>query len=1050
MSESDNTKELDNYGVWVKKPPRTVSSDETSQDDISPESTENKNAAGDNAMEDIDIDSFLDGAGFSDGSTDANEKKPEETVSSPASSDGTEEVSLDEFLDGGVFEGDDGGSAASEKSEQESKASSSPAPAESENVSLDDFGVSDDITVSDSEPTASPDADDSTLDIDLSFDDAPSSSSSQDSSEPQFETIDSFDSPSSPASESSGITSSSANPDGTESVDLSDFGFDINAPEGGSDSSSDEKAEESSSSANSTNADGTENVDLSDFGFDINAPENPEEEKAPEAPAAEEPKAEAETQPEEHKVDENGMEEISLDDFGFDINAPEGGNESKSEEPAQKTEEAEAKPEEPAQDTSEISQVDDVTLDTSAPSPVDDADLDSLSLDTSSSAAPSPELPESDGIEMNVKADDDMEVEAPEKDENEPNQDFKADDDDFDLDSIMDSIEDENGEKTSLNTKDDVVKDIDDVKIEEPKPEPEPEKIDDLNLNAAPANEIPDSFDEETASLFADEPKETEDDKTESETDTEKTLAEPETADVVEQSEPVFEETSVDLSELPDEISELPDDEPKTDEPQTQNAEENKDSNNIEDSSNPFTLPPDDAFAPAKEEQKAEPKPAASSDDKIAAATEGKDEEIASSTNAILSQIVSELASLKSEISGLKNEFDEIKAKEPAETASENQAEETKTETPAEDNTGFFSGNEDDDTIALSVDELDNILNNAEMVSEDENKSENPESNEDSSEPESNELEDNALEETISDSDGSRDDFLPDYTDDDGEKEDDIFVPKAEEISEAQSPIDFGNVDESEENNLTSENESESSSTSEADDNLSIGDFSFDDGSEKSEPEAQDEIQPEETLSDEMVKSIESSNSITSENPNEAEPSPESSEETFEEPEIAETDDFKEPEVNETDNLSQPEETVDEPFDFGSDTESEQSDSQQDENDFVEPVVTEEHEEPNADNVAISNEELDNLLAPDASINDSLTDENLNYLASDKEIANTEETEDPASSIPGNLKKEIKSVLSYMDQLLENLPEDKIAEFAQSEQFETYKKLFKELGLDKQ
>ena len=60
-----------------------------------------------------------------------------------------------------------------------------------------------------------------------------------------------------------------------------------------------------------------------------------------------------------------------------------------------------------------------------------------------------------------------------------------------------------------------------------------------------------------------------------------------------------------------------------------------------------------------------------------------------------------------------------------------------------------------------------------------------------------------------------------------------------------------------------------------------------------------------------------------------------------------------------------------------------------------------------------------------------------------------EEEEAPVqSSIPDNLQKEIKSVLSYMDQLLENLPEEKIAEFAQSEQFETYKKLFKELGLD--
>ena len=45
------------------------------------------------------------------------------------------------------------------------------------------------------------------------------------------------------------------------------------------------------------------------------------------------------------------------------------------------------------------------------------------------------------------------------------------------------------------------------------------------------------------------------------------------------------------------------------------------------------------------------------------------------------------------------------------------------------------------------------------------------------------------------------------------------------------------------------------------------------------------------------------------------------------------------------------------------------------------------------------------------------------------------------------LKEELKSVLSYMDQLLESLPDEKIEEFARSEYFETYKKLFKELGI---
>ena len=46
-----------------------------------------------------------------------------------------------------------------------------------------------------------------------------------------------------------------------------------------------------------------------------------------------------------------------------------------------------------------------------------------------------------------------------------------------------------------------------------------------------------------------------------------------------------------------------------------------------------------------------------------------------------------------------------------------------------------------------------------------------------------------------------------------------------------------------------------------------------------------------------------------------------------------------------------------------------------------------------------------------------------------------------------SLKDEIKSVLAYMDKLLEALPEEKIEEFARSEHFEVYKRLFEELGL---
>jgi hypothetical protein len=51
------------------------------------------------------------------------------------------------------------------------------------------------------------------------------------------------------------------------------------------------------------------------------------------------------------------------------------------------------------------------------------------------------------------------------------------------------------------------------------------------------------------------------------------------------------------------------------------------------------------------------------------------------------------------------------------------------------------------------------------------------------------------------------------------------------------------------------------------------------------------------------------------------------------------------------------------------------------------------------------------------------------------------------SAIPPGIKDEIRSVLSYMDQLLESLPENKIEEFAKSEHFVTYKKLFEEFDL---
>ncbi len=62
------------------------------------------------------------------------------------------------------------------------------------------------------------------------------------------------------------------------------------------------------------------------------------------------------------------------------------------------------------------------------------------------------------------------------------------------------------------------------------------------------------------------------------------------------------------------------------------------------------------------------------------------------------------------------------------------------------------------------------------------------------------------------------------------------------------------------------------------------------------------------------------------------------------------------------------------------------------------------------------------------------------------------ETSEPVAlpnpdEVPDKLKHDIKSVLLYLDQLLSALPEEKIEEFAASEYYDTYKNLFEELGI---
>jgi hypothetical protein len=86
----------------------------------------------------------------------------------------------------------------------------------------------------------------------------------------------------------------------------------------------------------------------------------------------------------------------------------------------------------------------------------------------------------------------------------------------------------------------------------------------------------------------------------------------------------------------------------------------------------------------------------------------------------------------------------------------------------------------------------------------------------------------------------------------------------------------------------------------------------------------------------------------------------------------------------------------------------------------------------------------DSQVSFDDAVDETSQEESAVLYPSDEEVIG-EVSEQP--NVPDNLKQELKVVLSYMDQLLESLPEEKIEEFARSEYYDTYKKLFEELGL---
>ena len=883
MSDSKETNELDSYGVWVKTPPKTVDSSETSvnSDDAFNFDTDLPD------FSDLDVIDEPSDFSASDNSGDAlsaedlaglepeNNSHSEDKAPDSPVSNVEEEISLDEFIEGGVFEtGPDEDKIKEKEAEkaaaqagQENNSDSQP-QISNETAAEDDFNVTADLETETPEDAfnsgnSESASDDDIFNVDLSFDEP-----SDDSAPVLQET-----------SQNAQETSSADSPAGTQDVDLSEFGLD--------DLNFDQS--DSSSETNAGN-DGMESVDLSEFGFDDSdfqetekAPESAENEEVPEIPEQKEPSLETENTPKQEIETINTEETIALE--------PEA--EQSFEEEPQEPETSEA----------------------------------------------------------------------------------IADDDDFDLDSILDNITDETtGGTVSISdmggsSEEPVENTLESEIVDEPKEEVSQNTASESETFAEPVEITPESE-------IVDEPKEEvpENTASESETFAEPVEITPESEIVDEPKEKVSENTASESKPFAEPVEITPEseiiDEPKADATDLTEKE-------VEETEIPDTFDEEAASFLENDDEKV-----AEVADSITAPIldEGELETEKPSTQmtAIFSQIVTELSSLKNEIASLKNEFETLK--------NEKQPENLKLENNDSGNEGFFSNSDEDDTIALSKDEMDNILNTADIAQAEKTE----EIQENLSEPEELSSEEPEFEEEPEATDetenlfGSADD-VADISDEDILSDDDFAMEfenaQPENIEEPTlDDVDYTNI--SKENDLPEEisvpkNDDilvESSQTDLLETKDSENESENPSDSFDEDPFELSAVEPSisETLTDEKLDYL-------SKTPEEAEQNV-NSEEVLELPESEETENAKEPEA-------------------------------------AEEVETEKTE---------------------------ATQENI----SEPEELSSEEPETKESKdISDDLKTEIKSVLSYMDQLLENLPENKIAEFAQSEQFDTYKKLFKELGL---
>ena len=490
---------------------------------------------------------------------------------------------------------------------------------------------------------------------------------------------------------------------------------------------------------------------------------------------------------------------------------------------------------------------------------------------------------------------------------------------------------------------------------------------------------------------------------------------------------------------------------------------------------------------------------------------------VSSVDTSILQQIMAELQNLKNDINTLKNNIEEIKAEESVKSVKE-QEEIVIPQEEKKNEGGFFSDLDDDDTIALSFDELDNIMNNADFSSAKNNteenlphESQNEESfadeeileNETSAEEETLTSQEPVLEQTPAVEESFADEEILENDTPveeetleniiyDGQSEDEINFDFEDESLEEPTIESFSeiSIDESFEDDLPEEIsiskeddifvESNSQDFMKTESEETIKESDFEETEEFEEPfetvdsfeenEIDDDIPTVEKLlenqdTDSILRSdkaaferdqLNQQNEVLVENiQSENQPEQENIENDFielansdildQEPVIEETSVDIESDENNIQSVSEDEPVFDtfenissedeqDTFEVDFDSLSEQ---------IIEEPVIEEQNEPNSENSLIDNNS-DSLI--ENSENNS--NENNDISKQTKEetaVTDTVQTQKPLSQ---DLMQDVKSLLLYMDQLLEDLPEEKIEEFANSDKFVLFKNVFEKLGLN--